>query len=61
MRRFQDSPNLFREDIMVRIQALMDQVAASRNQTKGLEQELKSTESPSRPREDEDPECEWLN
>ncbi|MCH8055766.1 MAG: hypothetical protein IH857_06415 [Deltaproteobacteria bacterium] len=58
MPRFYDSPNLFQEDILVRIQALMDQVAATQKRIQGLEQELRFTKPPYRRREDEDPEGE---
>ena len=46
MPRFYDSPNLFREDILVRMQALMNQVAASEKRVQSLEQGLGTTDPP---------------
>jgi hypothetical protein len=58
MPRYFDSPSLFQEDILVRIPALMNQVAASEKRMQRLEQEPGVTESPSRNPNDGDPECD---
>jgi hypothetical protein len=47
MARYFDSPYLFQEDILVRIQALMNQVVASEKRMQKLAQERGITEPPS--------------
>ncbi len=54
MPRFYDSPNLFQEDILVRMQALMNQVAASQKRMQRLEQELRITDLPKTEADDPD-------
>jgi hypothetical protein len=58
MARYFDSPYLFQEDILVRIQALMNQVVASEKRMQKLAQERGITEPPSQDPDDGDPECE---
>ncbi len=58
MPRYFDSPSLFQEDILVRIPALMNQVAASEKRNLRLEQERGTSEPPSRRPDDGDPECD---
>ena len=56
MPRLYDSPNLFREDILIRIQALVNQVTASQKRMQRLEQELGITDPPKT--NDDKPDCE---